>query len=149
MASIPGLNRLRQAFPTTDSIQLAIRGSVQGIEKDNVYLKDAQIYARPTRRIRPRSRCCKSYKYTPYVCTGAGNKDQCARCLPPTQRFTLCHLNAQANGPMGVQARVVLRHHHRRQAPYWQDKDLPVATRSLERLRSDMLIGVIARSTAH
>ena len=23
--------------------------------------------------------------------------------------------------------------------PYWQDKDLPVATRSLERLRSDML----------
>ncbi len=33
MASIPGLNRLRQAFPTRDSIQLAIRGSVQGLKK--------------------------------------------------------------------------------------------------------------------
>ena len=48
---------------------------------------------------------------------GLATKAQCARCLPPTPGFTLCHLNAQANGVNGSTSPGRITHHHRRQAP--------------------------------
>ena len=62
-----------------------------------------------------------------------------AQCWTPTQRFTLCRLNAQANGGNGSTSPVRITTCHCDKHPYWQDKDLPVATKNLERLRSDML----------
>ena len=63
-------------------------------------------------------------------------KVRCRQYSMPILRFILKRRNAAANGASDQPAShttVGAKH------PYWKDKDLPVATKDIQRLRSDML----------